>query len=128
MLMISHANTNPGITKAWDPGEPDKYYPTGVRNYGRVIATDDLQGAADAEFAKQDLKVTKCVVLNDAQTYGIGVAQAFTDERRGRHRDRRRGGMGLQAAELHSVCSRATRTRAATASSSVASTTTTVSS
>jgi branched-chain amino acid transport system substrate-binding protein len=78
--MISHANTNPGLTKAWDPGEPDKYYPTGVRNYGRVIATDDYQGAADAQFAKQDLKVTKCVVLNDAQTYGVGVATAFKTE------------------------------------------------
>ena len=61
MLMISHANTNPGLTKAWDPGEPDKYYPTGIRNYGRIIATDDFQGQADAQFAKQDLKVTKCV-------------------------------------------------------------------
>ena len=80
MLMISHANTNPGITKAWDPGEPDKYYPTGVRNYGRVIATDDLQGAAGAQFAAKDLKVKKCVVLNDAQTYGVGVAKAFADE------------------------------------------------
>ncbi len=76
MLMISHANTNPGITKAWDPGEPDVYYPTGVRNYGRVIATDDFQGAAGAQFAKQDLKVTKCLVLNDAQTYGVGVANS----------------------------------------------------
>ncbi|HEY7627050.1 MAG TPA: branched-chain amino acid ABC transporter substrate-binding protein [Ilumatobacteraceae bacterium] len=80
MLMISHANTNPGLTKAWDPGEPDKFYPTGTRNYGRVIATDDYQGAADAQFAKQDLKVTKCVVLNDAQTYGVGVATAFKEE------------------------------------------------
>ncbi|MEO8266360.1 MAG: branched-chain amino acid ABC transporter substrate-binding protein [Ilumatobacteraceae bacterium] len=80
MLMISHANTNPGLTKVWDPGEPDKFYPTGVRNYGRVIATDDFQGAADAQFAKQDLKVTKCVVLNDAQTYGVGVATAFKEE------------------------------------------------
>ena len=80
MLMISHANTNPGLTKAWDPGEPDKYYPTGTRNYGRVIATDDYQGSADAQFAKQDLKVTKCVVLNDAQTYGVGVATAFKTE------------------------------------------------
>jgi branched-chain amino acid transport system substrate-binding protein len=79
MLMFSHANTNPGLTKAWDPGEPDKFYPTGVRNYGRVIATDDLQGKADAEFAAEDLKVTKCVVLNDAQTYGVGVATAFED-------------------------------------------------
>jgi branched-chain amino acid transport system substrate-binding protein len=80
MLMVSHANTNPGLTKAWDPGEPDKYYPTGVRNYGRIIATDDFQGQADAQFAKQDLKVTKCVVLNDAQTYGVGVATAFKAE------------------------------------------------
>ncbi len=77
MLMISHANTNPGLTKAWDPGEPDKYYPTGTRNYGRIVATDDLQGKADAEFAAKTLKVTKCVVLNDAQTYGVGVAEAF---------------------------------------------------
>ena len=80
MLMISHANTNPGLTKAWDPGEPDKYYPTGVRNYGRVIATDDYQGAAGAQFAQKDLGVTKCVVLNDAQTYGVGVATAFAEE------------------------------------------------
>ncbi|MGZ7023295.1 MAG: branched-chain amino acid ABC transporter substrate-binding protein, partial [Ilumatobacteraceae bacterium] len=80
LVMVSHANTNPGLTKAWDPGEPDKYYPTGTRNYGRVIATDDYQGAADAQFAKQDLKVTKCVVLNDAQTYGVGVATAFKTE------------------------------------------------
>jgi branched-chain amino acid transport system substrate-binding protein len=80
MLMVSHANTNPGITKTWDPGEPAKYYPTGQRNYGRVIATDDFQGAAGAQFAAKDLKVKKCVVLNDAQTYGVGVATAFKDE------------------------------------------------
>ncbi|MEP7048023.1 MAG: branched-chain amino acid ABC transporter substrate-binding protein [Ilumatobacteraceae bacterium] len=80
MLIVSHANTNPGLTKAWDPGEPDKYYPTGVRNYGRIVATDDFQGAADAQFLKQDVKVTKCIVLNDAQTYGVGVATAFKTE------------------------------------------------
>jgi branched-chain amino acid transport system substrate-binding protein len=80
MLMVSHANTNPGLTKAWDPGEPAKFYPTGVRNYGRVVATDDFQGAAGAQFAKKDLGIKKCVVLNDAQTYGVGVATAFKDE------------------------------------------------
>src|SRR6185503_16042222 len=42
MLMVSHANTNPGLTKTWDPGEPDKYYPSGTRNYARIIATDDF--------------------------------------------------------------------------------------
>ncbi|HEY3086524.1 MAG TPA: branched-chain amino acid ABC transporter substrate-binding protein [Jatrophihabitantaceae bacterium] len=77
MLMISHANTNPGLTKKWDPGEPDKYYPSGKRNYARVITTDDYQGAAMADFAAQDLKVKKCFVLNDNETYGQGVATAF---------------------------------------------------
>jgi branched-chain amino acid transport system substrate-binding protein len=79
MLMVSHANTNPGLTKAWDPGEPDKFYPTGVRNYARVVTTDDFQGAADSTYIAQDLKKTKCYVLNDNQTYGQGVAQAFVD-------------------------------------------------
>ncbi|MFF4362222.1 branched-chain amino acid ABC transporter substrate-binding protein [Streptomyces sp. NPDC001604] len=80
MLMVSHANTNPGLTKAWDPGEPEKYYPTGKRNYARVIATDDYQGAAGAQFAAKDLGVKKCYVLNDNQTYGQGVSKAFADE------------------------------------------------
>lgn len=79
MLMVSNANTNPGLTKTWDPGEPDKYYPTGKRNYGRTIATDDFQGSAGAQFAAQDLKVKKCYVLNDNSTYGQGVAKAFAD-------------------------------------------------
>ncbi|MFE9446050.1 branched-chain amino acid ABC transporter substrate-binding protein [Streptomyces sp. NPDC006602] len=80
MLMVSHANTNPGLTKAWDPGEPEKYFPSGKRNYARVIATDDYQGAAGAQFAAKDLGVKKCYVLNDNQTYGQGVAKAFADE------------------------------------------------
>jgi branched-chain amino acid transport system substrate-binding protein len=77
MLMVSHANTNPGLTKSWDPGEPQKYFPSGTRNYARVITTDDYQGAAAGDFAKNDLKVTKCAVVNDNTTYGQGVAKAF---------------------------------------------------
>jgi branched-chain amino acid transport system substrate-binding protein len=80
LLMVSHANTNPGLTKAWDPNEPDKYYPTGTRNYARVATTDDYQGPAAAQFASQDLKVKRCFVLNDNQTYGQGVAKAFADQ------------------------------------------------
>lgn len=80
MLMVSHANTNPGLTKTWDPGEPEIFYPTGARNYARVVTTDDYQGAAAAQFMAQDLKVKKCFVINDNQTYGQGVAKAFADE------------------------------------------------
>jgi branched-chain amino acid transport system substrate-binding protein len=77
MLMVSHANTNPGLTKTWDAGEPQKYYPTGKRNYARVITTDDYQGAGAALFAQQKLGVKKVYILNDNQTYGQGVAKAF---------------------------------------------------
>ena len=79
MLMISNANTNPGLTKKWNEGEPEKYYPTGARNYGRVCTTDDNQGSAAAQFAKE-LGVKSVYVLNDTETYGQGVAQAFVSE------------------------------------------------
>ena len=77
MLMVSHANTNPGLTKPWETGEPDKYFPTGTRNYARVVTTDDYQGQGAAQFAVEDLKVKKAFVLNDNQTYGLGVAKAL---------------------------------------------------
>jgi branched-chain amino acid transport system substrate-binding protein len=80
LLMISHANTNPGLTKAWDQNEPNKYYPSGKRNYARVITTDDYQGTAAARFAAKDLGVKKVYVLDDQETYGQGVAKAFSDE------------------------------------------------
>jgi branched-chain amino acid transport system substrate-binding protein len=80
LLMISHANTNPGLTKAWEPGEPDKFFPSGTRSYARVITTDDYQGAAAAQYAAKELGLKKCWVLNDNQTYGQGVAKAFAEE------------------------------------------------
>src|SRR5262249_36017049 len=47
--------------------------PTGKRNYARVVAADDFQGAADATLAKQ-LHIKKLFVLNDKEAYGAGVA------------------------------------------------------
>jgi branched-chain amino acid transport system substrate-binding protein len=76
LLEVSPANTNPGLTKKWDVGEPQKYYPTGVRNYARVVATDDIQGPADALWS-QTLKFKKVYVLNDKTTYGFGVASTY---------------------------------------------------
>lgn len=80
MLMVSHANTNPGLTKDWDPGEPKKYFPSGKRSYARVVTTDDIQGPAAAQFAAKDLKVKKCFVIDDTETYGKGVADTFAAE------------------------------------------------
>ena len=76
-LMISHANSNPGLTVAWDAGEPAKYYPSGARNYARVVPTDDHQATAAALYAARTLKVRRCAVLDDTMTYGQGLAKAF---------------------------------------------------
>ena len=76
LLMISPANTYPGLTKKWSAGEPQKYYPTGTRNYARVVATDDFQGPADAMWTKA-LGLKKVYVLDDKQVYGFGVASTY---------------------------------------------------
>ncbi|HEV2773963.1 MAG TPA: hypothetical protein VGV90_00080, partial [Solirubrobacteraceae bacterium] len=46
---ISPSNTYIGLTTdepGSEPGEPDKYYPTGNRTYARVVPRDKIQGAA----------------------------------------------------------------------------------
>jgi len=79
VAMVSPANTYVGLTHTGPgtvAGEPGKYYPTGKRNYARVVAADDYQGAADALLA-QSLGVKKVFILNDKEAYGLGVAQNF---------------------------------------------------
>jgi branched-chain amino acid transport system substrate-binding protein len=74
--MVSPANTYTGLTTTGPgtaPGEPGKYYPTGKRNYARVVAQDQYQGAADAMLAKR-LGVKSVYILNDKEAYGLGVA------------------------------------------------------
>jgi branched-chain amino acid transport system substrate-binding protein len=78
MAMISGNATYVGLTHAGpgtETGEPHVYYPHG-RNFARVVAADDFQGAADAVLAR-DLGVKKLYVLNDKDTYGFGIASDF---------------------------------------------------
>ena len=80
VAMISSANTNVGLTHyaPWnDPGEPKIYYPTGVRNYARVAASDDYQGPAGADLLSKLTKVKSVFVVHDNQSFGKGVANAF---------------------------------------------------
>jgi branched-chain amino acid transport system substrate-binding protein len=79
IAMVSPANTYVGLTHGGPgtaAGEPGKYYPTGKRNYARVVAADDYQGAADAILAKS-LAIKKVYILNDREAYGLGVATNF---------------------------------------------------
>ena len=48
-----------------------------MRNYARVVASDDFQGQIDAAYMKDKLGVTKVYILDDKEAYGKGVADAF---------------------------------------------------
>jgi branched-chain amino acid transport system substrate-binding protein len=76
LLQISPCNTYPGLTRPFDPGEPDKYYPTGRRTYLRTALPDDLQGSFAAHWAKE-LGAEAAVVLHDNEPFGRGVALPF---------------------------------------------------
>jgi branched-chain amino acid transport system substrate-binding protein len=86
LAYVSPANTAVGLTHTGpgaEPGEPDKYYPTGVRNYARVVASDDFQGEVDANYMKDKLGVTSVYILDDKDAYGKGVADAFEEAANG---------------------------------------------
>jgi branched-chain amino acid transport system substrate-binding protein len=78
LLMISPCNSYPGLTKKvpWAPDEPDKYYPTGKRNYCRTALSDDVQALGAAQWA-WELGVRRIYVLHDTERYGYGVAEPF---------------------------------------------------
>ncbi len=76
LAQISPANTavglttdKPGATK----GEPDKYYPTGVRTYARTVPSEAYQGPALVTQMKAD-GCTKLAISNDKEVYGAGLA------------------------------------------------------
>ena len=77
LAMVSPANTYIGLTKpGGEPDEPDKYYPTGERNYARVIVADDKQGQAGAALMEEE-GVESVYILDDKETYGKGLADQF---------------------------------------------------
>lgn len=83
IAQISPANTYPGLTRACpEPicveGEPEIYRPSGIVNYFRTNATDDIQGPSATSWA-QCSGFERVYVLDDTQAYGKGIADAFAE-------------------------------------------------
>jgi len=79
LLQCSPANTNTGLTYPPDalkyrPSAPDKV------NYIRTAAPDSIQGPAGADFVYKDLGVTSVYILDDTETFGVGVGDSFEAE------------------------------------------------
>ncbi|HET6281867.1 MAG TPA: branched-chain amino acid ABC transporter substrate-binding protein [Polyangia bacterium] len=78
LVMISPANTYPGLTKpgTGEANEPAVYRPSGKVTYYRVVPADDIQGKVGAEFVKQQ-GLKSVYVIYDGGLYGQGVANVF---------------------------------------------------
>jgi branched-chain amino acid transport system substrate-binding protein len=77
LMQCSPANTAVGLTKgdaaaALRQTNPDKIA------YVRVATTDDNQGAGTADIAYNEVGAKTAYVLDDTQTYGVGLDDGFT--------------------------------------------------
>jgi branched-chain amino acid transport system substrate-binding protein len=82
LVMMSMANTNPGLTKqqysAANSIDYSALHPAGKPNaYFRVPGTDDVQGAVDAKIAFSNLGCKTAYVVDDNTVYGTGLANFF---------------------------------------------------
>lgn len=87
LAQISPANTNTCLTQN-GPGSGctgsnnliPTLRPTGKVSYFRVCTTDSHQGPAGADYLYKTLNYRKVYVIDDAETYGIGIAGNFINE------------------------------------------------
>jgi DNA-binding SARP family transcriptional activator/ABC-type branched-subunit amino acid transport system substrate-binding protein/DNA-binding beta-propeller fold protein YncE len=80
LALISASNTAANLTRRsrsnLRPDEPESLYPTGVRNYFRVITDDDVQGAAGAIQARR-LGLKRVYVLGMDAPYPLALQGGF---------------------------------------------------
>jgi branched-chain amino acid transport system substrate-binding protein len=80
IAQISPASTAVGLTSRGSgasPGEPQKYYPTGVRTYARIVPNDAIQAIAQVKLQKS-LGCRKTYVVDDGEVDGADTANSFS--------------------------------------------------
>src|SRR5579872_481584 len=87
IALISPANTNTCLTQSTaDTGctgpnlQVPTLRPTGKVTYFRIATTDNHQGGVGADYLYKTLNYKSAYVIDDAETYGIGIANAFIKE------------------------------------------------
>ena len=80
-MQCSPANTAVQLTKPWGSAKPTDLRKTNPDKiaYVRVATTDDNQGSGMADIAYNTIGAKSVYVLDDTQTYGKGLADAFTN-------------------------------------------------
>jgi branched-chain amino acid transport system substrate-binding protein len=79
IAQISAGSTPVGLTSDGPdaaPGEPEKYYPTGIRTFARVVSDDAVQAAAQVAI-QRDGGCHATFVLDDGEFDGEAAATSF---------------------------------------------------
>jgi branched-chain amino acid transport system substrate-binding protein len=79
LLQCSPANTNTGLTYPPDALNYRKNHPDRIA-YVRLAAPDSIQGPAGADYVYNDLKAHSVYILDDTETFGVGVGDSFQAE------------------------------------------------
>lgn len=82
LAMISPSNTLECLTVPykWCNPTPSQMRPTGVQNYFRITTSDLFQGPAMADFAYDQLKVSKVAAFSNGEASPDSMRNHFVDE------------------------------------------------
>jgi branched-chain amino acid transport system substrate-binding protein len=75
LLQVSPTSTYDGLTRPGGrrPAEPERFYPSGLRTFARVVPADHVQASALVGYMKSE-GVHRVALLADRDLYGAGLA------------------------------------------------------
>lgn len=81
ILQVSPASPYIGLTSSRDAGqdEPERFYPTGKRNFARLQPGDPVQARAQVQLMRE-LEVKKVYVLDDQDPFELPLAQLVVSD------------------------------------------------
>ena len=79
LLMCSPANTANAVTQPPDGDTFRKTNPTKI-SYIRTASPDSIQGPSAADYLYKDLGKTSVYIIDDTETFGVGVGDTFQAE------------------------------------------------
>jgi branched-chain amino acid transport system substrate-binding protein len=86
ILQVTPSSTYDGLTRPGGSrkGEPERFYPSGKRTFGRILAPDHVQASALTGYMMEE-GVKRLTILHDRGLYGGGMAEQLerAAERRG---------------------------------------------
>jgi len=73
VLQIGPTTGYVGLTRPAGRGEPDRFYPSGTRSFGRIAPADDVQADALVETMREQ-GVRRLAILQDGELEALGIA------------------------------------------------------